>query len=94
MPLTFFSHKIIFLGVKTSGFKRKVCFIESTIVSSYNSIMVAIFEYNKNNHKFSLFIRVLKVLNLKLAQLLRVKKPNLFDDLKKGVFLPEQSNIS
>ena len=31
------------------------------------------------------------MLKLRSAQLLRVKKPNLFNDLKKGVFLPEQS---
>ena len=32
------------------------------------------------------------MLKLRSAQLLGVKKPNLFNDLKKGVFLPEQSN--
>ena len=32
------------------------------------------------------------MLKLRSAQLLRVKKPNLFNDLKKGVFLPEQGN--
>ena len=34
------------------------------------------------------------MLKLRSAQLVRVKKPNLFNDLKKGVFLPEQSNTS
>ena len=33
------------------------------------------------------------MLKLRSAQLVRVKKPNLFNDLK-GVFLPEQSNTS
>ena len=36
------------LVVKTSGFKRKLCSIKSTIVPSYNSIMGAIFEYDIN----------------------------------------------
>ena len=31
------------------------------------------------------------MLRLRSAQLLRVNKPNLFNDLKKGVFFPEQS---
>ena len=56
--------------------------------------MGAIFEYNINQAKIFIAFRVLKVLKLRLAQLLRVKKPNLFNDLKKGVFLPEQSNTS
>ena len=42
--LRFLAIKPFLLGVKTSGFKRKICFIESTIVPSYNSIMCAIFE--------------------------------------------------
>ena len=46
--LRFLAIKPFLLGVKTSGFKRKLCFIESTIVPSYNSIMGAIFEYDKN----------------------------------------------
>ena len=40
--------KPFLFGVKTSGFKRKLCYIESTIVPSYNSIMGAIFEYDIN----------------------------------------------
>ena len=44
--------------------------------------------------KIFIVFRVLKVLKLRSAQLLRVKKPHLFNDLKKGVFLPEQSNTS
>ena len=92
--LRFLAIKPFLLGVKTSGFKRKLCFIESTIVPSYNSIMGAIFEYDKNKASIFIVFRVLKVLKLKSAQLLRVKKPNLFHDLKKGVFLPEQSNTS
>ena len=46
--LRFLAIKPFLLGVKTSGFKRKICFIESTIVPSYNSIMGAIFEYDIN----------------------------------------------
>ena len=46
--LRFLTIKPFLLGVKTSGFKRKICFIESTIVPSYNSIMGAIFEYDIN----------------------------------------------
>ena len=46
--LRFLAIKPFLLRVKTSGFKRKLCFIESTIIPSYNSIMGAIYEYNKN----------------------------------------------
>ena len=94
MPLTCLAIKPFLLGVKTSGFKRKLCYIEFTIVPSYNSIMGAIFEYDINQAQIFIVFRVLNVLKLRLAQLLRVKKPNLFNDLKKGVFLPEQSNTS
>ena len=48
MPITYFNHETILLGVKTSGFKRKLCYIESTIVQSYISIMGVIFEYDLN----------------------------------------------
>ena len=40
--------KAFLLRVKTSVFRRKLCYIESTIVSSYNSIMGEIFEYDIN----------------------------------------------
>ena len=46
--LRFLAIKPFLLGVKTSGFKRKICFIESTIVPGYNSVMGAIFEYDIN----------------------------------------------
>ena len=47
-PITFLDIKPFLLGVKTSGYKRKLCYIESTIVPSYNSIMGAVFEYDIN----------------------------------------------
>ena len=40
--------KPFLLGVKTSCFKRKLCYIKSTNVPSYNSIIGAIFEYDIN----------------------------------------------
>ena len=90
MPITCFSHKPFLLGVKT--FKRKLCYIESTIVPSYNSIMGAIFEYDINQAYIFIVFRVLKVLKLRSAQLLRVKKPNLFND-KTGVFLRKITHL-
>ena len=54
--------------------------------------MGAIFEYDINQAYIFIVFIVLKVLKLRSAQLVRVKEPNLFNDLKKGAFLPEQSN--
>ena len=59
-----FSHKTISIR-KTSGFKRKLCYIESTIVPSDNPIMGAIFEYDISQAYISIVFRVLKVLKLR-----------------------------
>ena len=51
--------------------------------------MGVIFEYNINHCFLSA-----KSVEAEIGTILRVKKPNLFNDLKKGVVLPEQSNTS
>ena len=80
--------------MKTSGFKRKLCYIESTIVPSYNFAIGAIFEYDISHVKIFICFLSAKSVEAEISTILRVKKPNLFNDLKKGVFLPEQSNTS
>ena len=56
MPITCLAIKPFLLGVQTSCFKRILCYIESTIIPSYNSILGEIFEDDITKHTFSLFI--------------------------------------
>ena len=55
--------------------------------------MGAVLEYDITKHKISLFFLSAKSIEAEIGKILRVKKLNLFNDLKKGVFSPEQSNI-
>ena len=82
MPIAnvFLAIKPFLLGVKTSGFKLKFSYIECNFPI---------------RHKLSInFLIVFRVLEAEIGTIIEYKKPNLFNDLKKGVFSPEQSNTS
>ena len=56
--------------------------------------MGAVFEYDINQAYIFIVFLSAKSVEAEIGKILRVKKPNLFNDLKNGVFSPEQSNTS